>query len=149
MGSQGYEGVVGKDPTSAYIPGESDRWLKARRSQQGAFVVGGYASTGGGVSGLLLGGYDAGTLQYVGIVGFSNSGRSKARLWSRLRALVVDRSPFVNLRRRPDTTWVQPALVVEISYQEWHDSEFRHPRFLRPREDTRPEACRMPESASL
>ena len=68
----GYEGLVAKDFSSAYIGKRSKFWLKVKIHQEDEFVIVGYTAPEGArkyFGALLLGAYEDGKLHYIGKVG--------------------------------------------------------------------------------
>lgn len=141
--AHGLEGVVAKRLASPYRPGvRTTEWIKVKFTRRAEFVVVGWeadAARPGVLSSLLLGylADDAVAFAFAGKVG---SGLSHGTATSLLRAM----------RTRPDTalatvpapsggrvvTWVEPRLVVEVSYSEWAlDGRLRHPVFVGIRTD--------------
>jgi bifunctional non-homologous end joining protein LigD len=130
---------------SIYRPGTRslDRLkIKARLHQE--FIVGGVTEGKGSrkrLGALLLGAYRNGKLHYFGHAssGFSEKGLDEAL--ERLKPLLIDKSPFVNLPRvHEKIQWVQPKLVCEIAFAEWtEDEQLRQTTFLGWRDDKSPE----------
>ena len=60
--------------------------------------------------------------------------------------LVRKDSPFANLPREKEATWIAPKLVAQIAFHEWTaDRKLRQPVFLGLRDDKSPRECRLPE----
>jgi bifunctional non-homologous end joining protein LigD len=58
---KGYEGVLAKEESAAYIEGRSSKWLKFKVHQEDEFVIAGYTAPAGSrlhFGALLLGAYD-------------------------------------------------------------------------------------------
>ena len=137
----GFEGIITKRKDSKYFPGKrSAAWLKFKALHTDEFVVGGYTKGKGAresIGALLLGYWDQGALQYVGHAGSGLTEGVISSLRERFERLQVKHCPF---RNKPDlhrpTTWVEPEVVVEVSYQErTPDGFLRAPVFLRVRDD--------------
>ena len=137
----GFEGIVAKRRDGIYQPGKrSAAWQKVKATRTIDLVVGGYTRGKGAreaLGALLLGYWRGKALQYAGHVGSGLSDAGVRDLLERLRALERDRCPF---RERPPlhrpTHWLQPRLVVEVSYADWTpDGLLRAPVLLRLRED--------------
>ena len=147
-----FEGLVAKDPSSPYVEGRSNFWLKVKVHQEDEFVIGGFTEPSGSRShfgALLLGAYDRGKLHFVGKVGTGFNQENLVMLFKKFRPLVRQQSPFVNLPRERDVTFLTPKLVAQISYQEWTaDKKLRHPVFLGLRDDKGAQEVRMPEFAA-
>jgi bifunctional non-homologous end joining protein LigD len=142
--ARGVEGIIAKDGSSPYRSGHrGEEWLKikARLSQEA--VIGGFTRPRGkrvGLGALLLGVYEEGALVYIGSAGAGLTDGELASLRARLEPLIAGASPFA---KPPGThtaaTWVEPALVCEVTFTEWTDEGLmRHPVFLGLREDKEP-----------
>lgn len=133
--SLGLEGVVAKRLGSRYEPGRRSRaWRKVKLPARDRFVVGGWLpATGaraGTVGALLLGQYDVDPvsarrrghpqrLVYVGSVGSGFTGAELAVLGRLVAELRRATSPFDLGTPRRGAAWVEPRLVVEVSYRDW------------------------------
>lgn len=140
--THGLEGVVAKRLSSRYRPGtRTADWVKIKFRQSGEFVVVGWeadaldASTT--LSSLLLGYYDGDVLRFAGKVGSGLSRRHVAALARRLSAR--GRPPLSDVPPPSPgrhVTWVEPEVVVEVTYSHWaDDGRLRHPVFVTVRED--------------
>ncbi len=140
--AHGLEGVVAKRVTSRYRPGtRTAQWVKVKFRQGGEFVVVGWESdaldASATLSSLLLGYYDGDVLRFAGKVGSGLSGRHVTELSRRLRArpgtALADVPPPSPGRA---VTWVEPEVVVEVTYSHWaDDGRLRHPVFVGVRDD--------------
>ncbi|HJY36685.1 MAG TPA: DNA ligase D [Steroidobacteraceae bacterium] len=137
----GFEGIVAKRKDSPYQPGKrSGAWLKLKATQTAEFVVGGYTQGKGAreaLGSLLLGYWSGSKLHFAGHVGSGLDDRVVAELAKRFAKLERKAQPFVEKPplHRP-TTWLDPALVVEVSFAEWTpDGMLRAPVFERVRDD--------------
>ncbi|WP_298862005.1 non-homologous end-joining DNA ligase [uncultured Microbacterium sp.] len=147
----GLEGVVAKDPASAYRPGaRSPSWLKIKHTRtQEAVIVGirpGQGNRRGGIGSLLLavGGPD-GSLEYVGRVGTGFTDRMLRDLAARLEPLRVPDPPLegVPAADASDALWVRPELVGEVEFANWSPGGIlRHSRWRGLRADKSPEEVR-------
>ena len=138
----GLEGVVAKRVTSRYLAGRrATDWVKVKFVRRDEFVVVGWeadADSPAALSSLLLGYYaDGSELLFAGKVGSGLSGHESQQL----QAILVARSDCP-LRTVPPpsprrvTAWVEPDVVVEVSYSHWaDDGRLRHPVFLGIRTD--------------
>ncbi|MBE1493380.1 bifunctional non-homologous end joining protein LigD [Amycolatopsis lexingtonensis] len=127
--SAGYEGVVAKLRSSAYVPGQRpDSWLKHPLIRTQEVIVCGWRpgqrSFTGTLGGLLLGAHDpeTGALVYIGDVGTGFSQAARADLKAQLEPLERRTHPFVTAPPREDTVrarWVEPRLVGEVVYRQF------------------------------
>ena len=149
---RGYEGLLAKDSSSAYLAGRSKSWLKVKVHQEDEFIIIGFTKPGGArkhLGALLLGAYDRGKLRFVGKVGTGFNTSTLAMLHRKLRPLARRDSAVAEPIREKDTIFVDPALVAQISYQEWtDDKKLRQPVFLGLRHDKSPKDVRLPEAGS-
>jgi bifunctional non-homologous end joining protein LigD len=147
----GFEGVVGKRKESAYQPGRrSPSWLKIKSALSADFVIGGYTKGKGSrerLGALLLGYWDGDELHYASHVGSGFDEDSLAQVKARLDPLERKNCPFVeNPELHSPTTWVEPELVAEVSFQRWtEDGSLRAPVFVRLRDDIEARSVRRPE----
>ena len=148
----GLEGVIAKRRDSLYQPGErSNDWVKLKLDKQQELVIGGYRPDGSqGIDALLVGYYEAGSLQFAGKVRAGMVPHVRRELLKGLKPLQVGDCPFANL---PDTDngrwgggvtsaqmaemhWVRPELVAQIRFVEWTaEHRLRHAKFLGLRDD--------------
>jgi DNA ligase D-like protein (predicted ligase) len=140
---RGLEGLIAKRADSPYVPKRSRDWLKLKCSHEQELVIGGFTAPKGertDFGALLVGYYENGKLRYAGKVGTGFDRRTLARLGQRLRRLVREEPPFVDVRPVPKgTQWVEPRLVGQFAFTEWtRDGRLRHPRFLGLRDDKPP-----------
>jgi bifunctional non-homologous end joining protein LigD len=137
----GFEGIVAKRKDSPYQPGKrSGAWLKLKATHTAEFVVGGYTKGKGAreaLGSLLLGYWSGSKLHFAGHVGSGLDDRIVAELARRFAKLQRKAQPFVEKPplHRP-TTWLDPEVVVEVSFVEWTpDGMLRAPVFERVRDD--------------
>ena len=122
----GLEGVVVKRLDSPYRPGRrSPDWLKIKNRRLLDVVVGGISPgrghRAGQIGSLLVGIPGAGGLAYAGRVGTGFTQPELRRLEQLLAPLRQDRPPFagpVPPAQARDVTWVEPRVVIEVSYAE-------------------------------
>jgi bifunctional non-homologous end joining protein LigD len=139
--ASGFEGIVAKRKDSTYQPGKrTNAWLKIKATQTAEFVVGGYTQGKGAreaLGSLLLGYWSGSKLHFAGHVGSGLDDRVIADLGKRFPKLERKAPPFVEKPplQRP-TTWIDPELVVEVTFAEWTpDGMLRAPVFQRVRDD--------------
>jgi ATP-dependent DNA ligase len=150
------EGVVAKDVTASYRPGQRTAMVKVKRVRTIDAVVVGYrpGKEEGTVGSLILGLYDdAGKLH---VVGHSSGLRAAEK-----RALVERLAPYeTGSRGRGDPSrwqsereleWIElrPELVVEVTFDHASDGRIRHgTKILRWREDKAPQECLTAQMAA-
>ncbi len=149
--ARGLEGLVAKRLDSHYLAGKRSRaWLKLKHRHSQELVVGGWTPGEGRRSdtiGALLAGYNEGAeLHFAGRVGTGFADEELVAMSSVLGGLSRSTEPFGPsasavvprlLARR--ARWVEPLLVVEVSFAEWtSDGRLRHPAYLGTRDDVDP-----------
>jgi len=149
-GKLGFEGVVSKIVDAVYAPENRALWRKAKSLNRQEFVVVGWSDPEGSrphLGALLLGYYtEDGKLTYAGRVGPGMPVMVLADLRRRLDPLT--RKTSVLSIRPPRSTrfgsplvlsrvhWVEPELVVEITYLTWTaDNLLRHTVYVGLRDD--------------
>lgn len=138
------EGIISKRIDAPYTSGRSDLWVKSKCGHNEEFVIAGFTQPKGSRSGfgaLLLGAFDhLNELQYVGRVGTGFDDRRLKELFTKLRKLIVKKSPFNHaVPGAKSVTWVQPKLVAQIKFAEFTgDHIIRHASFVEMREDKAP-----------
>jgi bifunctional non-homologous end joining protein LigD len=139
---RGFEGVVCKNLASVYAEKRSREWLKVKVHQEDEFVIGGFTKPTGSrqyFGALLLGVYFHNQLRYVGKVGTGFNAEILASLHRKFRPLISRESPFAQVVRERDATFLAPRLVAQLSFTEWtKDVKLRHPVFLGLRDDKKP-----------
>jgi bifunctional non-homologous end joining protein LigD len=153
---QHLEGVVAKRLVSRYEPGRrSPSWIKVKNVRRQEVVVGGWKPGERGRSGqigsLLIGVYEPGGLAYAGHVGTGFTRQTLGLLAARLAPLRRDTSPFavaVPPEHARLAVWVQPRLVVEVTFTEWTTAgRLRAPAYKGLRDDKDPaDVVREPEA---
>jgi bifunctional non-homologous end joining protein LigD len=147
---QGLEGVVSKRLSSRYEYGvRSPHWLKFPHRRRESYLVGGWRHETGSTTrlgALLVGEPTADGLVYRGRVGSGIAGKVGPMLLDTLVPLTRDSSPFVDEVPRVDalgTTWVEPALVVDIEALGLSSRQrLRQPSYRGVRPDLTPEDLR-------
>jgi ATP-dependent DNA ligase len=136
---QGLEGIVGKRKDSVYEPGKrSGAWIKYRVNLGQEFVIGGF--TPGphvhGLDAIIIGHYRGDDLAYVARTRNGFVPVSRRRAFEKLRPLVTQGCPFVNLpetrkarfgealtaKKMKKCVWVRPEVVAQIEFLEWTEA---------------------------
>ena len=140
--AQGWEGIIAKDVDAPYHGGaRTSAWIKHKLEARQEFVVGGFTAPEGSrthMGALLVGYYEAGALRFAGAVGTGFDRATLADLARRLAPLRRATSPFDPPPPLRGATWVDPALVVEVRYNEMTDAgKLRQPVYIGLRDDKR------------
>ena len=150
----GGEGVVAKRLTSRYEPAKrSGAWAKKRINIGQEFIIGGFTLGSNGVDALVVGFYSGDSLMYAARVRAGLVPATRRDLYSRLKPLINERCPFVNLpesksgrwgqgltaAKMKECIWVKPKLVANFEFLEWTDTNHvRHIKFVGLRADKNP-----------
>jgi bifunctional non-homologous end joining protein LigD len=151
---QGLEGVVAKRKDSLYEPGKrTGSWAKLRINRGQEFVVGGFTPGVHGLDSVIVGYYRGKDLFYVARTRNGFVPATRRSIYEKLKPLVTDKCPFVNL---PETgrarwgdlldaekikkcVWVRPKLVAVVEFLEWTEGDrLRHSKFVALRDDKNP-----------
>lgn len=143
---KGWEGIIAKDDSSSYEPGQRSRsWLKVKCRKESEFVIGGYTAPEGHrlhFGALLVGLYDGKKLRFTGKVGTGYSEDVLGDLAHKMGRLRMTQSPFQPAPQIKGVTWVRPNLVAQVAFAEWtKDGKLRQPGFLGLRSDKEPSEC--------
>jgi bifunctional non-homologous end joining protein LigD len=148
---QGFEGLVAKDESSAYVGKRSKSWVKVKVHQEDEFVIAGYTAPEGSrkhFGALLLGAWRDGRLHYLGKVGTGFDARTLAGLHRQFQPLITRTPALVDPPREHGVTFLRPHLVAQISYQELTaDRKLRQPVYLGLRDDKPASEVTLPEAA--
>jgi len=152
---QQLEGVIGKRKDSLYEPGRrTGAWVKMRINRAQEFVIGGYIPGPHGVDSIIVGYYRGKDLVYVARVRNGFVPATRRMVYEKLKPLVTDKCPFVNLPETGRTrwgeildaekmkkcVWVRPKLVAVIEFLEWTEGDrLRHSKFVALRDDKNPQ----------
>jgi bifunctional non-homologous end joining protein LigD len=148
----GFEGVIGKESQSQYVPGlRTDYWIKTKKVDTIDCVVVGFSegerARGPTFGSLILAAYDEnGKLRHIGNVGGGFSNMALENLRKKLSRIVTKTATVEGSVDSPTpVTWVKPQLVVEVAYMTvTADGRLRFPRFKRLRTDKDPMDCKLP-----
>ena len=138
---QGLEGIMAKKKDSRYARGyRSKEWLKIRNVQSTEVVIAGYTEPKGGrthFGSLIIANKKGKAWEYRGHVGTGFPAALLASLKKKMQPLETTESPFkTKVALNGAVTWLKPKLVADIAYTEiTRDNIFRHPVFLRLREE--------------
>ena len=138
---RGLEGIIAKQRDAAYRSRRTRAWVKVKCGHRQEMVVIGFTPPKGsrvGIGSLLLGVHKRDTLRYAGRVGSGMDEDMLGRLLRRLTRITRTTSPLPGTPSRLPIAvrWVQPRVVVEVSFTEWtRDGRLRHPVFQGVRED--------------
>ena len=150
--SRGFEGVIGKESRSQYVPGlRTDSWVKIKQINTADCVIVGWSEGEGAraptFGSLILGAYDDdGQLKHVGNVGGGFSNIALNDLKGKLSRIERSSATVEGSVDSPTpVTWVKPRLVVEVAYMALtNDRRLRFPRFKRLRPDKPAIDCKLP-----
>ncbi len=151
---QQLEGVVAKRKTSVYEEGKrTGSWAKMRINKGQEFVIGGFIPGSHGVDSVIVGYYRGRNLYYVARVRNGFVPATRRMVYEKLKPLIIDRCPFVNLpetgrarwgeildaEKMKKCVWVRPKLVAVVEFLEWTEGDrLRHSKFAALREDKNP-----------
>ncbi|MCU1240604.1 MAG: hypothetical protein JWO71_1330 [Candidatus Acidoferrum typicum] len=151
---QQLEGVIGKRKDSLYEAGKcSGAWVKMRINKGQEFVIGGFIRGPHGVDSIIVGYYRGKDLYYVARVRNGFVPATRRMVYEKLKPLVTDKCPFVNLpetgrarwgeildaEKMKKCVWVRPKFVAVIEFLEWTEADrLRHSKFVALREDKNP-----------
>jgi bifunctional non-homologous end joining protein LigD len=148
---QKLEGVVAKRKTSVYEAGKrTGSWVKMRINKGQEFVIGGFVPGPHGIDSIIVGYYRDKDLVYVARVRNGFVPATRRMVYAKLKPLVIDKCPFVNLpetgrarwgeildaEKMKKCVWVRPKLVAVVEFLEWTEADrLRHSKFVALRED--------------
>ncbi|MBV2165209.1 MAG: DNA ligase D [Kaistella sp.] len=140
----GLEGMIAKKTNSTYSRGtRNGDWLKIKSQQTEEVLICGFTAPKGSrkkFGSLVLGRYNGNELIFCGHTGTGFSDKMLVELYDKMKPLIVTESPFRKIPKTNDkATWLKSELIAEIKFTEiTSDHIFRHPVFLRLREDLNP-----------
>ena len=135
------EGIIAKKADSTYAEGKrTSDWLKIKNCHTEDVVICGFTAPKGGrkkFGALILGQFAGDELIYCGHTGTGFSDKMLAEVYKKLEPLIVENCLFAEIPITNDEpTWVKPEQVCEVKYSEiTKEGIFRHPVFLRLRDD--------------
>lgn len=145
------EGVIAKRADSIYLPGKrTGLWLKTRINLTQEFVIGGYTPSHLGLDALIVGFYRGKELRFSARVRAGFTPQTRRRVYEKIRHLVTDKCPFVNLPQptagrwgqgitataMKEMVWLRPEAVAQIEFLEWTSGDIlRQAGFVRLRDD--------------
>ena len=151
---QNLEGVVAKLKDSRYQPGKrKGAWIKYRINKGQELVIGGYMPGRHGFDSLIVGYYRGKDLVYVARVRNGFVPASRRQVFQKIRNLVSQTMPFVNLpdakesrwgdsltaEKMKQCVWLVPRVVAQIEFLEWTVGDrLRHSKFVGLRDDKDP-----------
>jgi bifunctional non-homologous end joining protein LigD len=135
------EGVMAKKMDSHYYPGKrTSDWLKIKNHKTAEAIIAGYTAPSGArkyFGALILAAKEKNGLKYIGHTGTGFNQNSLEEMYEVMQPLVQKASPFdEKIKANAPVTWVTPELICELKYSKvTDDGKFRHPVFLRLRDD--------------
>lgn len=132
MRQKNYEGIVSKNKFSKYLAGKKhNQWYKTKILKKTLAVIGGLSWRAEMPNSLLLGIYENNSLVYIGNASLGLTQNDLRLLKDYSSSHSQPKSPFTDLSKAKDTTWLPPVLTCWVSYLEWTDSKsLRHPKIL-------------------
>lgn len=140
----GLEGIVAKKTDSLYKENlRSSEWLKIKIHKSDEAVICGFTEPKGSrkkFGALILGKYLNGEMVFCGHAGGGFNDISLSNIYDKMQPLIAKNSVFkITPKTNTKATWVKPDLVAEIKFTELtKDNIYRHPIFLRLRDDINP-----------
>lgn len=140
--NMGLEGIMAKKSDSKYAENSrSSDWLKIKTHQTEEVLICGFTAPKGSrkkFGSLILGKYNENNeLIFAGHTGTGFSDQLIKEISLKMENLIVQKSPFGTIpKTNAEATWIRPELIAEIKFTEvTKDGQYRHPVFLRLRED--------------
>ena len=140
----GLEGIVAKKTDSLYKENlRSSEWLKIKIHKSDEAVICGFTEPKGSrkkFGALILGKYLNGEMVFCGHTGGGFNDRLLSDIYDKMQPLITKNSVFkITPKTNTKATWIKPELVAEIKFSELtEDNIYRHPSFLRLRDDVNP-----------
>ncbi|MBF8456203.1 DNA ligase D [Kaistella sp. G5-32] len=139
------EGMMAKKIDSSYQEGiRNGDWLKVKSQQTEEVLICGFTAPKGSrkkFGSLILGRFEGKELIFCGHTGTGFSDKILKELHEKMEPLIIPKCPFEKIPKTNDkATWIKPELIAEVKFTELTEEHiFRHPVFLRFREDLNPE----------
>ena len=140
----GLEGIVAKKTDSLYKENlRSSEWLKIKIHKSDEAVICGFTEPKGSrkkFGALILGKYLNGEMVFCGHTGGGFNDKLLSDIYDKMQPLITKNSVFkITPKTNTKATWIKPELVAEIKFSELtEDNIYRHPSFLRLRDDVNP-----------
>lgn len=144
LSTEGYEGVIAKEPESSYLEGKrADTWLKIKTSMMQEAIICGYTAPQNSrqyFGSIILGMYSGKKLKYIGNCGTGFTEASLKELYASFKLVETATSPFATVPKlnglKGNPFWIKPELVCNIKFLEWtQDEHMRNPVFMGLRND--------------
>lgn len=138
---KGWEGIIAKDASSAYVHERSANWLKFKCVQEQELVICGYTEPRQsriGFGALLVGYYIGKKLYYAGKVGTGYNNAFLHVFSKKLKKIEIKHNPFEHPEsvQEQHVHFVKPYHVGQFGFEEWtKDNKLRQGRFLGLRDD--------------
>jgi len=136
--TQGMEGIMAKDQTSRYLPGQrSDHWLKVKSRTLEVCSIIGYTEGQGDRSGLMgamhLAIYNGDEIRYMGKVGTGFDHKKLRELTDILKAVPTTTKPMDDpIEEEHRSVFIEPQLKCQIEYASLSSNgTYREPVFLK------------------
>ena len=143
------EGILAKRSTSIYLPGQRTRsWIKHAIRTRSSVLVIGFVGSSRSVAALILGAYDAeGRVVQIGSVSSGLTVSMRRQLRDEFRPLERHDSPLTDpsaaAETFPGVAWLNPRLVVDVSYHAYSAGRLRHPSLHGRRDDVDEQSVRV------
>ncbi|OQA16412.1 MAG: putative DNA ligase-like protein [Firmicutes bacterium ADurb.Bin356] len=141
----GMEGIIGKRLNSLYSGTRNGDWVKLKCLKEQEFVIGGYARSEkrqNGLSSILLGVYENGSLKYAGRAGTGFKETEMVRLLTEFEPHKSAHPHFLNPpkpRKDEEFTWLAPMLAAKVQFAQWtNEGLLRHASYKGLRTDKAP-----------
>ena len=142
--NMGLEGMMAKKIDSTYATNSRNGdWLKIKSQQTEEVLICGFTAPKGSrkkFGSLILGRYNGDEIIFTGHTGTGFSDKTLTEIYKKMEPLIISKPVFKTIPKTNDKpTWIKPELIAEIKFTEMtKDHIFRHPVFLRLREDLNP-----------